>query len=41
VIELSGYLENAFNSMRVDSESVSNEINISNSQFEKDDEQRT
>jgi hypothetical protein len=33
-------LENAFDSIRVNSESVSNEIDASDSQFEKHDEQR-
>jgi hypothetical protein len=32
--------ENAFDSMRVNSESVSNEIDESDSQYEKHDEQR-
>jgi hypothetical protein len=33
--------ENAFDSMRVNSESVSNEIDESELQYEKHDEQRT
>jgi hypothetical protein len=41
VIDLSEEQEqNAFDSMRVNSESVSNEIHESDSQYEKHDEQR-
>jgi hypothetical protein len=40
MIELRAEFENAFDLMRVNSESVSNEIDESGLQYEKQDEQR-